>query len=714
MALLAVTVALALAPAAQGHGQQAPARVTAMAQGTCGGAAITPDQVITGEFSTAQQGSYVMVPFDVPTGTTSVRVKYCYDQPEAPTSSQIRHTLDLGLYEPRADTSRTWGVPEFRGWGGSSHPDVTVSPEGFSSEAQYTASPRVEVPGKTTRAFRPGPIPAGEWAAELGVAAVASQSQGDSEGEVAWRLELDFSQDPAHADEPYQPAPYDSTPAKSTPGWYSGDLHVHAEHSAYGDATMTEAFDYAFKERSQGGAGLDFITLSDYVSGSSWGEIGRYQPSHPGKLIVRSAEVITYKGHLNNHNSATVVDYRTGPILERRGGVLVPVRAARPPSAIFGEIRSAGGYGQINHPTIFPSSVPGFASLCRGCPWDYTDAQTNYALVDGIEVATGPTVSDSPTNPVSNPFTVTAIQFWERVLAAGHKIAAIGVSDSHNAGRTPNPVTQAPIGKATTVVYAPELSEAGVRQGVEAGHTYVKVEGNGGPDLRLEASAPGASGPAAIMGDTLRADSAGFRARVLGGAPPAVGLPYTLSVVKDGATIRTVPVTSGDFTLSFPSTGGGRYRLQLQRGSAVSAVSSPIYLTGPSAAGGSPGSGAGAGGATTAGSAGRLRAGFGSHGPSRARRGRFLVRCRVRGSGRRVCRVRAVDRACGRKRTIAFGRAATRRRSVLVRLRLNRCGRHVLAKRRRGVRIRLELRATDPQGRQARATKRAVLRPAGR
>ena len=55
-------------------------------------------------------------------------------------------------------------------------------------------------------------------------------------------------------------------------------MHVHAEHSALGDATMTETFDFAFKPLSEGGAGLDFVTLSDYVVPSAWGEIGRYQP----------------------------------------------------------------------------------------------------------------------------------------------------------------------------------------------------------------------------------------------------------------------------------------------------------------------------------------------------------------------------------------------------------------------------------------------------
>ena len=145
----------------------------------------------------------------MPRGTTAVRVKYCWDRPE---SGTMRHTLDLGLYGPRQGASKLWGEPEFRGWGGSSHPDVTLSAEGFSTEAQYTANPRVEVPGKTTRGFIPGRIKPGEWAAELGVGAVIAQSEGDADGKVKWRVEIELSEDPAFKDEPYQPARYDTRP----------------------------------------------------------------------------------------------------------------------------------------------------------------------------------------------------------------------------------------------------------------------------------------------------------------------------------------------------------------------------------------------------------------------------------------------------------------------------------------------------------------------
>src|SRR5687768_15298438 len=71
----------------------------------CAGAPIRPDRVVTGRLRSDRQGSYVLVPFEVPAGTTAVRVKYCFDQPPEPVAQQLRHTLDLGLYEPRAGGS---------------------------------------------------------------------------------------------------------------------------------------------------------------------------------------------------------------------------------------------------------------------------------------------------------------------------------------------------------------------------------------------------------------------------------------------------------------------------------------------------------------------------------------------------------------------------------------------------------------------------------
>jgi len=563
-------IALVAAPAlvhADAGGVAAPAGLP-IGDGRCaGGDPIAPTQVVEGSFPHSLQGSYVMVPFDVPAGTTSVRVKYCWDSPEGTTPDGSSHTIDLGLWQP-PPAGRTWGTAEFRGWGGSSHPDVTITPQGFSSEAEYLARPKGHVPGRTTRGFLPGPIPAGAWAAELGVAAVVPADEGDATGEVRWRLEIELASDPSFAADPYRPARYDTRPARRGAGWYAGDMHLHAEHSALGDATMTEVFDYAFRPLADGGAGLDFLTLSDYVTPAGWGEIGRYQAAHTGNLIIRSSEIITYRGHTNNHASLTYVDHRTGPVLLREAdGTLVPLRDARPASDIFRQVQRHGGFTQINHPTIFPSSNPSFRRLCRGCPWDFTAEETDFSLVDAIEIQTGPAAfGNSP-----NPFTLTAIEFWESALDAGHKIAAVGSSDSHHAGKTQD-AGQSPIGRPTTVVYARELSERGVREAVRAGHTYVKLLGNDGPDLRLEAIAP--DGRKAIMGDTLRARTARFTARVLN---VAAGSDLQLRVVEDGEVVDSLAIT-GDASHAFVGSAPHRYRLQLQRGDVIVALTSPIYV----------------------------------------------------------------------------------------------------------------------------------------
>lgn len=531
----------------------------------CPGDSGTPTRVITGTFDTTLEGSYVMVPFEVAEGSTRVRVKICYDQPPTPLSSEIKHTLDLGLYEPSADGFHD--VEEFRGWGGSSRPNVLVTPE------------------QATVGFNPGPIPAGEWAAEIGVAAVAGPEEGDPDGSVAWRLEVFTDSLASDLDKPWQPTPYDETPARAEAGWYKGDFHVHAEHSAPNDASMDETFDYAFSsgQFAEGGANLDFITLSDYVGTRAWDEIGRKQAAYPGKLIMRSAEVITYRGHINNHASVTYVDHRTGPLYSYDGSALVSLRDARPASEILDAIHTGGGFTQVNHPTTFDSTIPFFGNLCRGCSYEYSDEETDWTKVDAMEVQTGPSGTPEPAGHElgPNPFTPMAISWWDELRAAGFRITAVGSSDSHNAGRTGGP-TQSPIGEATTVVYAEELSERGIQDAIDAGHAYVKFFSSTGPDLRFEASPndkPGKGkgrGPVAIMGDELRSSDATFTAKVLG--VPAGSEPRVLLVLRDGVVMDAVPVTDEDFTYSFTASDPGNYRLQLQRGSAIEGLTNPITL----------------------------------------------------------------------------------------------------------------------------------------
>jgi hypothetical protein len=542
--------------------------------GPCPGAPIAPTLVVQGQFPAALMGAYVMLPFEVRAETTQVRVKYCWEGGG--------NTVDLGIWQAR-EGGAPWGEAQFRGWGGSSHPDVAISPQGFSSEAEYLAAPKGYVAGRTTRGFLPGPLPEGTWAAELGVGAVAAS---DADQLADWRVEIELSSDPAFAAEPYVPAPYDTTPANPSPGWYAGDLHVHAEHSALGDATMTAVFDYAFASLEDGGAALDFITLSDYVTTSAWDEIGRYQPSYPGKLVIRSAEIITYLGHAMNHGSARYVDHRAGPVYELApgDGALTLLREGRVPAEMFAEIQAAGGAVQLNHVTTCPSNSEYCRRTCRGCPWDYTDAATGYADVDAIEVQSGSFFKYVL-------FTAAALEFWEDVVAAGHHVAGVGSSDAHKACVAPAcDALESPIGQATTVVYAEELSEQGILDGIRAAHAYVKLFGHDGPDLRFEAL--GDLGGEGIMGDAL--DDSGAMLVATASGIAAGARQHFLKLYRNGVLVESLAVDPPGAMHTFRADVRGRYRLQLERDNTtelepnaadvIVTLTNPITLPEPGAA----------------------------------------------------------------------------------------------------------------------------------
>src|SRR5207247_5591197 len=120
---------------------------------------------------------------------------------------------------------------------------------------------------------------------------------------------------------------------------------------------------------------------------------------------------------------------------------------------------------------------------------------TDDRKVDAIELSTGTAGSTEFTHPGPNPFTPLALAFYEHAIDANgfdsNHIAAVGSSDSHTAGRYDDlpSIPGAPVGEARTVVYAPQLSEKGIEAGALAGHTYVKLWGSGGPDVRFSAHA---------------------------------------------------------------------------------------------------------------------------------------------------------------------------------------------------------------------------------
>ncbi len=93
-----------------------------------------------------------------------------------------------------------------------------------------------------------------------------------------------------------------------------------------------------------------------------------------------------YHGHYNSIGSTGFADFRGGPTL------IYPSMAQIAPTVLpasqMPRSRPAAA-GPRSTTDDLPSSTPGNTSFCRGCPWDWTDAETDYSKVDAIEVQTG-------------------------------------------------------------------------------------------------------------------------------------------------------------------------------------------------------------------------------------------------------------------------------------------------------------------------------------
>ena len=131
-----------------------------------------------------------------------------------PGTPATRSTWGSGTRARRG--SRTWGLRQFRGWGGSSHPDVTVTPQGFSTEARVPREP--EGPrARTDDARLPaGPDPGGR----VGGGARRRRGRARERGRRRRHGRAGGSRSssraiPAFAAEPYRPARYDRSPPRT-------------------------------------------------------------------------------------------------------------------------------------------------------------------------------------------------------------------------------------------------------------------------------------------------------------------------------------------------------------------------------------------------------------------------------------------------------------------------------------------------------------------
>ncbi len=306
---------------------------------------------------------------------------------------------------------------------------VLFDPHGFRGHRMFRrGGDRLVVelwvaPNDASEGGLPGPLPAGEWRAEVNVRAVRA--------EVEYHLqvyaEVGGSQAVGVSDYPGEYV------TKPQPGWYRGELHAHSTESDGDfpvDVVVQAASDF----------GLDYLALTDHFTHSPWRKLARLV--NDKVALLRSCEITSLWGHANLHGIQEWVDV----FVDRPGWDINQAADA---------VHAQGGLFCVNHAM---NAELGWRH--EEFDWDKADLMEIY---HNLEAAN---------NNLVPPL-------WDCHLRQGRRIVGVGGIDSHNPFRGLDA-----LGQVVTWVYAPELSEAGIVQGLRSGRVYVSR----GPELRFTAS----------------------------------------------------------------------------------------------------------------------------------------------------------------------------------------------------------------------------------
>ncbi|WP_255460845.1 CehA/McbA family metallohydrolase [Edaphobacter albus] len=355
------------------------------------------------------------------------------------TGHEKKATIDLGLL----DNER------FRGWSGGNKSAFTVS------ETDATPS------------YLPGPIRPGVWKLLLGVPSMPTGVRSEYVAKVYFGRE----------GEPVTGSTFGAEavpgPVREGPGWFRGDLHMHDAHS---DGSCTSQMGkkvpcplYKTVEAASA-RGLDFIAITDHNTMSHFDAMRELAPYFDKMLLIPGREITTFQGHANVFGTTEFIDFRLT-------SKYVPTF-----NDLLNEVEKKHALISINHPGL-PTGAE-----CMGCGWSVKN--TDFSRVHVIEAING----DNADNAVSG------VPFWQKRLNDGLRVTAVGGSDNHDATLEPN--HNAAIGKPTTVVYAANLSERAILDGIRAGHAFVDTLGSHDRAIEFTASV---GGQKAMMGDVVKA-----------------------------------------------------------------------------------------------------------------------------------------------------------------------------------------------------------------
>jgi hypothetical protein len=411
-----------------------------------------------------------------------------------------------------------------RGWSGGNKDHFTIS----ASDA--------------TPSYLPGPVVPGTWKLILGVANIRPGKV------VQYRAAVTMLM----ADAPSVDSFADG-PLNTSARWYRGDLHMHTGES---DGSCTSQSGHSVPcpvfvtVQTAIARGLDFIAITDHNTTAQYNAERALQGYYDQLLLIPGREVTTYRGHTNVYGTTRALDFR----VEAPGKPTV--------QSLFEQAQEMGALVSINHP------VRNLGEACIGCGWKPA-AGTDMTGVNAVEAVNG---SNALAHQVD-------IGFWEQRLDAGERLTGIGGSDTHR----PENKT---IGNPTTVVYAKELSVAGILDGIRAGKVFVDLTGSRDRLLELNATAQpepgGTQGRTAGMGEGLTAAKG---AEVSLAVHVVASSGSSVRITLDGQTpaaLQQGALRSGDETVATKWTSDGeRHWIRADVVSAdgqLQLLGNPVYL----------------------------------------------------------------------------------------------------------------------------------------
>jgi hypothetical protein len=389
-----------------------------------------------------------------------------------------------------------------------------------------------------TPSYLPGAILPGKWKLLISVPNIRASEHAQYRAEIRFNaLEEERS--------------FTMKPLAEGKRWYRGDLHMHTAHSdgsCLSQSGKSVPCPLFFTVQTAANRGLDFIAITDHNTDSQYDDERELQPYFDKLLLIPGREMTTFWGHFNMYGVTEWVDYRA----VANGGLDI--------NAIVRDIRSKGGIASINH----ADSPTG--EICMGCGWD-PPMQIDMSLFTGVEVINGGRIF------------LSSADFWDRQLAKGVILTAIGGSDNHNAPSEPG--HPGAIGWPTTVVEADNLSVPAILDGIRNGRVFIDLTASHDKVIDLAAHDT-TNGQQAIMGGTLNVGAGDILAFTV----HAVACPRAhVHFFLDGAETMPIPTVDtkiGDETLSFQWKADGhphwlRAEVRDSNGSLM-LVSNPIYI----------------------------------------------------------------------------------------------------------------------------------------